>query len=87
MKISSILIEDNIKEKILEKRGIKAFEIKNILLNNPYVLKSGKDRYMALGKVQKYITIIFEMAKNTAFIVTAYPSSEAQRKLYKLKRE
>jgi len=42
---------------------------------------------MAIGKSQRTITIIFELAKTTAFIITAYPSSESQRKLYKLGKE
>ncbi len=42
---------------------------------------------MAIGYCQKIITIIFELIKDTAFIITTYPSSDAQRKLYKLKRK
>ena len=87
MRISKILIEDKIKEKILYKHNITAFEIKNLLLSNPYILKTKDNRFMALGNVQKHITLIFEMIKDTAFIVTAYPSSDAQRKLYKHKRQ
>ncbi len=85
MKITDILIEDKIKEKILIEHNVSASEIKSIILNNPYVSKAKGNRYMAIGCYQKFITIIFEMIKNTAFIVTAYPSSEAQIKLYKLK--
>lgn len=79
--------EDWVKEKILDKHNIGASEIKEILLNNPYVLKARKGRYMAIGWSDKYLTIIFELEEdNTAFIITAYPSSDAQRKLYKRKR-
>ena len=87
MKISDVLIEDKVKEKILDKHNIKASEIKQVMLGNPYVLKARENRYMALGYYQRFITIIFEMVKNTAFIVTAYPSSEAQTKLYKSRRK
>tara|TARA_Y100000310_G_scaffold342400_1_gene445514 strand:+ start:265 stop:534 length:270 start_codon:yes stop_codon:yes gene_type:complete len=87
MKISDVLIEDKIKEKILNKHNLRASEIKNTLLNSPYILKSGKNRYMAIGISKRIITIIFEIHNNIAFIITAYPSSEAQRKLYKLKRK
>lgn len=87
MKISKILIEDKVKEKILYQHNIRASEIKEVLLSNPYILKTRKKRYMALGWYQRFITIIFEIIKkDTAFIVTAYPSSDVQRKLYKLKR-
>jgi len=41
---------------------------------------------MAIGFDQKFITIIFEMMKDTASIITAYSSSDAQRKLYKRKK-
>ncbi len=42
---------------------------------------------MAIGHYTGFITIIFEMVNSTAFIVTAYPSSDAQIRLYKLKRK
>lgn len=87
MKISKIIIEDKIKEKILYKHNIRASDIKEILLNNPYVFKAKYERYMAIGFSQKYITIIFEMINSNALIITAYPSSETQRKLYKHKRQ
>lgn len=87
MKILDILIEDKIKEKILHKHNIRALDIKETLINNPYVLRTRENRYMAIGYYQKHITIIFEIIKNIAFIITAYPSSDAQRKLYKLKRK
>ena len=87
MKIRNILIEDKVKEKILFKHKVTAFEIKMALLNNPLILKTRKNRYLAIGKDQRYITIIFEFLNNTAFIATAFPSSESQRKLFKLKRE
>ena len=86
MRILGILIEDKVKEKILNKHNVKSSEIKQVILNDPYVAKSGKNRYIAIGFYQRFLTIIFEMEKNTAVIVTAYPSTVAQRKLYKLKK-
>ena len=86
MKISKILIEEHIKEKILYKHHIRATEIKNALLNNPLILRTREGRYLAIGNDQRIITIIFELVKDTAFIVIAYPSSDVQRKLYKRKR-
>lgn len=41
---------------------------------------------MAIGYYQRYLTIIFEIYNNIAFIITAYPSSESQIKLYKKKK-
>ncbi len=81
-----ILIEDKIKEKILYKHNIRASEIKRVLTLNPIILRVRDNRYMTIGFDQKFITIIFEMMKDTAFIITAYPSSDAQRKLYKRKK-
>ncbi len=81
MKISKILIEDRIKEKILYNHVIRASEIKEAILNNPYIIKTKENRYMAIGYCQRIITIIFELIKDTAFIITAYPSSDAQSAL------
>ena len=85
MRILDILIEDKVKEKVLDKHNVRSSEIKKIMLDNPYVVKSGKNRYMAIGYYQRFLTIIFEMEESTAVIVTSYPSTDAQRKLYKLK--
>ena len=87
MKIRGILIEDRVKEKVLYKHNVHAFEIREILFNNPHVLKVGDGRYMAIGKNGKFLTIVFEVRDFIAFIITAYPSSDTQRKLYKSKRQ
>ncbi len=86
MKICGILIEDNIKEKILYKHNVHALEIKDVLFNNPHILKIKENRYMAIGRNHQFLTIVLEIKKEIAFILTAYPSSDAQRKLYKSKR-
>lgn len=72
MRISDILIEDKIKEKILAKHNLSASEIKHVILAKPYVLRARGNRYMAIGHYARFITIIFEMVDSTAFIVTAY---------------
>ena len=77
MRIMCVLIEDSIKEKILYKHNVHAFEIKEILFNNPYVLKVRDGRYIAIGKDGKLLTIVFEIRDFMAFIITAYPSSDA----------
>ncbi len=78
MRITDVLIEDRIKEKVFNIHSITALEIKHIMLSNPYVLKARENRYMAIGYYQKFITIIFEMMGTIAFIITAYLSSSAQ---------
>jgi len=86
MRVIDILIEDKVKEKILNKHNVRSLEIKQVILGDPYVVKSGKNRYMAIGFYQRFLTIIFEMEKDTAIIITAYPSTTAQGKLYKVKK-
>lgn len=86
MKITNVLIEDSVKEKISEKHNVEATEVKQVIFSNPLILKSGKNRYMAIGYHQRYLTIIFDINNNIAFIITAYPSSEGQVKLYKKKK-
>ncbi|MBS3096698.1 hypothetical protein J4480_04630 [Candidatus Woesearchaeota archaeon] len=86
MKFSNIIIEDKIKEKILTKHRVEAEEIKRVLLSNPLVLRAKYERYMAIGKDEIYLTIIFESKKDITSIITAYHSSEAQIKLYKKKK-
>lgn len=85
MRFDNIIIEDKIKEKILSKHSLMADEIKEVLLNKPLILKTKLDRYIAIGHYQRYITIIFEFKNNVANIITAYPSSDSQIKLYKKK--
>lgn len=87
MIIENIIIEDKIKEKILEKHGITAYEIKSVLLANPLVLRVRLKRYMAAGFHNRYLTVVFEYQRKTANIITAYPSSKWQVKLYKKKRK
>lgn len=78
------------KIKIYNKHGITMEEIKNVLLQNrPYFSKTRDGRYVALGKWNRFITIIFNynLGYKEADIVTAYPSSSWQIKLYKRKRK
>lgn len=86
MRFDNIIIEDKVKEKILLKHNVEAKEIKQALLSNPLVLKTKHQRYVAIGKSERYLTIIFESKKDVTNIITAYPSPEAQIKLYKRKK-
>ena len=85
MMIEQVLIEDKIKEKILDKHNVEASEIKQVLLQKLLVLKSKRDRYLAIGHDQRYLTVVFEYKNKVANIVTAYPASEAQIRLFKRK--
>ena len=87
MKISEVIIKKKIEEKIFYKHNITPFEIEEALFNNPYITKTRDGRHVAISWVYGFITIIFELDRSRAEIVTAYPSSDAQRKLYKRKRQ
>ena len=86
MRIDNIIIEDKAKEKILSKHNVEASEIINVLLSKPFVLKAKFDRHIAIGHYSRYLTIIFDKKGKNTNIITAYPSSEAQIKLYKRKK-
>ena len=84
MRIKKIEIKKDIKYKILYKHKVRFSEItQSILSENKFVRKTKEGRYIAVAKEQRYLTIIFEMDKNIAEIVTAYPSSKWQMDLYK----
>lgn len=88
MKINAVKISLKTKIKIHNEHGITMKEIENVLLENkPYFAKTKLGRYVALGKWSRYITIIFNYNESNkeADIVTAYPSSNWQIKLYKRK--
>ena len=86
MHIAKVLIEEQVKQKIFEKHNVYQEEIKDGLLHGkPIVFKAKQGRYMALTNHHRYITIIFTYEHNTASIITAYPSSPWQIKLYKKK--
>ena len=86
MRFDNVIIEDKAKVKILSKHNIEANEIINVLLSNPLVLKTKLERFIAIGYYQRYLTVIFDNKEKNTNIVTAYPSSEAQIKLYKRKK-
>jgi uncharacterized DUF497 family protein len=88
MIIKKVKISLKTKIKIYDKHGITMEEIKNTLLkNNPYYSKTKDGRYVALGKWNRFITIIFNynLKYKEADIITSYPSSSWQVKLYKKK--
>jgi len=88
MIINAVKIPLKTKIKIYDKHGITMEEIEKVLLQNePYFAKTKLGRYVALGKWSRYVTIVFNYHEThkEATIVTAYPSSPWQIKLYKRK--
>ncbi len=86
MKITKILIELEIQQKILYKHGIKREELENALLEGkPKFIKIGDNLYMAIAHYNQYITTIFEYEHQTAIIKTAYKSSDWQINRHKRK--
>tara|TARA_Y100000034_G_C6659423_1_gene289028 strand:- start:328 stop:579 length:252 start_codon:yes stop_codon:yes gene_type:complete len=83
-----VIIEDWVKEKILDNHNVGYSEVKETFLNNPYFFKAKGGRYMAIGLCNRYITVIFDYEEdNSVFVITVYPSSDDQRKLYKRKKQ
>lgn len=82
MLIREIHLKVAAEEKVQE-HGVTKSEVEDALLRDePKYAKARSGRYMAIGKAQRFITIIFEYADGIATIVTAYPSSESQIKFY-----
>ena len=86
MRIKKILIELKVQEKIFKKHNVLREDIENVFLNNePIFLKAKDGRYIAIGFIGEYFTIIFELNECIANIVTAYKSSKWQKKLYSVR--
>lgn len=86
MIIKQVLISEDVKRKIFEKHGVSFEEIENGLLRgNPLVYKTTEGRYLALTHHHRYLTVIFIYESPNAQVITAYPSSPWQIKLYKKK--
>lgn len=86
MIIEKVAIAKEAKVKVYYKHSIKFKEIEEVLLNQPLVRRTKDRRYMAVNLVEKYTTMIFSCDNGTADIVTAYPSSDWQIKLFKRRR-
>jgi len=83
MIIREVQIVKKIEHKIYKKHGVIFYEVKNGLVLNPYVKKTSDGRYFAITKFNRFITVIFEYENNIADVITAYPSSKWQIKLFK----
>ncbi|MBI2672303.1 hypothetical protein HYX16_05195 [Candidatus Woesearchaeota archaeon] len=88
MIINAVKISIKAKIKIHHKHGITMDEIeKSLLQNKSYFAKAKDGRFVAIGKWNRCITVIFDYAEKykEATIITAYPSSKWQIKLFKRK--
>lgn len=82
--IKAVKIEPKTKYKIYEKHRVTQEEIENTLLDKPKIRKV-KNVYIAIGIWRRYLTIFFAYNKKhkEASILTGYPSSNWQIKMYK----
>ena len=86
MQIKELHLEPSVEAKITLKHGVMKSEIDAALfLDEPKYFKARNGRYMAVGKAQRLITIIFEYHEGIASVITGYSSSKWQRKLYERK--
>ena len=85
MIVESIRLKRDVKEKIETKHSITLIEIEKVLLENKSKFRKAKDCYIGMGLLKRYLTIFFNYNINLkeAEIITAYPSSKWQIKLYK----
>ncbi len=88
MKIRQVVISEEAEDKILE-HGVAFSAVESVFYDDPLFVKAKYGRYMAIGldEASNWLTVIFEYRKGCAEIVTAYPSSEWQVKLYKRKKK
>ena len=86
MIIRKILISVEVQEKIFKKHDIQREEIEKVLVSEPYFFHARHKRYIAIGFIGKYITVVFDFDKGNAYVVTAYSSSQWQKELYLVKK-
>lgn len=81
-------IDSNVDMKINEKHSISSEEVENVLIRDKAIFnKVGGNQYMALGIIDRYITMFFKYGpiSKEASVTTAYPSSKKQIRSYKRK--
>lgn len=88
MKIRNVIISEEIENKILE-HGVTFSAIESVFHGNSLIIKAKYNRYIAVGldETSKCLTTVFEYQKGFAKIITAYPLSTWQIKLYKRKKK
>ncbi len=85
MKIKEVTIAKEVKIKIYRKHGVRFCEVKDVLMLNPLVRRARDGKYVAINNVERFLTVIFSCIDGIADIITAYPSSEWQKVLFKQK--
>ena len=84
MRIQDVFISRRIADKIWEEHGVSADEAIDLLYGDPMIRRAHEGRYMAVDLATGgFLTVIFEYQRGMAEIVTAYPSSDWQVKLFK----
>jgi len=84
MRINKVRISVDVERKIYDKHTVSRTELEEALVESaPLFFRAKEQRYLALVKKQRHLSIIFTFEQGTATIVTAYPSSDWQVKLYK----
>ena len=84
MRIHDVFISRGVADKIWEEHGVSADEAVDLLYGDPMIRRAREGRYMAVGlAVGGHLTVIFEYRRGTAEIVTAYPSSDWQVRLFR----
>lgn len=86
MRINKILVAFEVQEKIFKKHNVKREDIEAVFFDEPYYFHAKKKRYIAIGFIEKYVTVVFDYDNGDAAVVTAYESSRWQKKLYKVKK-
>ncbi len=83
MHVLKVLVELGAEEKIFKKHGVSREEIENALLaGRPLFFKTRGRRYLAITCHLRHLTIVFSYSNGYARVITAYPSSCWQARLY-----
>lgn len=85
MRIRKIKITLDVQEKIFKKHNLRREEIEGVFFDEPLYFHTKDKRYMAIGFIDKYVTVVFYY-EGDAVVITAYESSKWQRNLYNVKR-
>lgn len=86
MHLKDVDLEEAVDEKVFRKHGISREEIeKALLLDEPKHFRTRAGRYLGIGFTERYISIIYENRIGVAVVITAYPSSQWQIRMYKRK--
>lgn len=88
MRIHCVTISEEVEDKIVTEYSVTFASVESVLLGDPYVCKAKGQRYMAIGldDTPRFVTVIFDYAQGEAEVVTAYPSSDWQIRLYRRKK-